>query len=95
MIYLMFQKEIIGNIIIEDRENVWVYGSYVLYENAKKFKEFFQALVNEDSFSFDESNFDKEFLKEDNWFLNINGNIVGITIPAIYFEDNFISFRFR
>ena len=50
MIYLMFQKEIIGNIIIEDRENVWVYGSYVLYENAKKFKEFFQALVNEDSF---------------------------------------------
>ena len=65
MIYLMFQKEIIGNIIIEDRENVWVYGSYVLYENAKKFKEFFQALVNEDSFSFDESNFDKEFLKED------------------------------
>ncbi len=90
----MFKDEIIGNITIDSTEHAWVYGSYVLYKNAKKFFKLFQALVEEDSF-FDESNFDTEFLKEDNWFLNDNGNIMGITIPAIYFEDNFIAFRFR
>ncbi len=94
MIYLMFKDEIIGDISIDSMENFWVYGTYKLYENAKKFEELFKALVNEDEI-FDETKFDKEFIDHDNWFINNNGKILGITIPAIYFDDKLISFRFR
>lgn len=92
----MFQEEILGNISIDSTENAWVYGTYELYKSAEKFAKLFQALVSEkEEDVFDENDFDKEWIEEDNWFINDNGKVLGITIPAIYTDNQLISFRFR
>ena len=94
MTYLMFKDETIGNVSIDSTENAWAYGTYELYKNGKRFEEFFFFFVNEDV-DFDETRFDEEFIDDENWFINDDGKIMGITIPAIYFDDKSISFRFR
>ncbi|MDE7204425.1 MAG: hypothetical protein K2O91_21575 [Lachnospiraceae bacterium] len=53
---------------------------------------FFKAIVCEDGF--DETQFDRELMKDNNWNVKDNGNMIGIYIPAIY-EDGDISFRYR
>ena len=93
----MFKEEVIGEINITSAENAWVYGSCILYENAKRFEELFKAIVSGDEGEdiFEESNFAEDMIDDDNWFINDNGEISGITIPAVYLDENLISFRQR
>lgn len=93
MIDLLFQKEVIGKISIDSRENAWIYGSYELFQNAGRFVELFEAMTHESGF--DEAYFDEEWLNDENWFINDRGKRFGITIPAIYADDGVITFRLR
>ena len=89
----MFQYEVIGKISIDSRENAWIYGTYELYKNAEKFKKLFYAIT--DASAFDETDYDEEWLNDENWFISDKQKRFGITIPAIYPDNKLISFRLR
>ena len=89
---LLFKKNIIGCIDVISKENNWVHGVFTQNDNFYNYAEFFKAIVCEDGF--DETQFDSELMKDNNWNVKDNGNIIGIYIPAIY-DDGDISFRSR
>ncbi len=89
---LLFKDNLIGYINNIYQEDYWVHGVFKPTDQFQAYKEFFKAIVCEEGF--DETKFDCEFLDDENWRINNNGDIVGIYIPAIY-EDGDISFRYR
>lgn len=89
---LLFKESVIGNIGIISRENNWVHGVFKQNNSFCNYVDLFKAIICEDRF--DETQFDGELMKDNNWNVNDNGNIKGIYIPAIY-DDGDISFRYR
>lgn len=89
---LFFQEVVIGYIDSISKEGFWNYGIFTPNEDFKNYIDFFKAIVCE--CGFDETEFDNELMKDDNWYIRDNGNKIGISIPAIY-EDGDISFRYR
>lgn len=89
---LLFKKEVIGYIDVVFKENNWFWGVFTQNDNFYYYVDFFKALVCEDEF--DETQFDSELMEENNWNINDNGDIAGISIPAIYNDGN-IAFRYR
>jgi len=90
---LLFKKNVIGYIDnISNEDNWWVHGVFIPNDNFYYYVDFFEAIVCEDGF--DEIQFDGELLKDDNWNINDNGDIISIFIPAIY-NDGDIFFRYR
>ena len=89
---LLFKNNIIGYINYLYKENYWIYGTFRANGKFEKFKEFFEALINEDGF--DENKFEHELLDEKNWMIKKDGRLIDIDIPAIY-DDGEIVFRYR
>lgn len=89
---LLFKGETIGSIIHTKKEHCWEYGIFKGNENFKKYKDFFEGIVREETF--DEINYDCELINDDNWEVKKNGEIRGIYIPAIYIDGD-IEFRYR
>ncbi len=89
---ILFKREIIGKMTNAYREDYWVHGNFVPDSSYFKYKKFFDAVVCEDGM--DETQFDKELLDENNWFIMDKDGPKGICIPAIYDEGD-ISIRFR
>uniref|UniRef100_UPI00289CC7B2 hypothetical protein n=2 Tax=Bacillales TaxID=1385 RepID=UPI00289CC7B2 len=62
--------------------------------NIEKFNDFFAALVDEEN-DFVETNFNEEWLEDNNWYIIDDENKRrGIYIPAVY-PDREISWRWR
>ena len=90
---LLYKDEAIGQIINSFREEYWVHGKFIPYNTCYKYKDFIDAIVAEEAM--DSTQFDKELLNENNWFIKTATGIKGIWIPAIYFDDGEISIRYR
>ncbi|KYD27513.1 hypothetical protein B4113_0092 [Geobacillus sp. B4113_201601] len=59
-----------------------------------KFRKFFEDLTNEEN-HFKESEYNEEWLNDDNWFVvDSHGDKKGIYLPAVY-EDGEINWRWR
>lgn len=92
MLELVYKNMPLGKIQIKNHEMFWISGDFYPYPEASEFKDFFDALVCEAGF--DETMFDEDLLKEDNWLVSENGIFKGISYPAVY-ENCEIIFRYR
>ena len=91
---LYFKKECLGVIKNINISGIWANGTLEPNININKFKYMFQELVNEDK-EFDESQYDPEYLDDNNWFIqNDHGDVKGISLPAIY-NNGDINWRWR
>lgn len=94
MFLLYFQDECLGEIQDINTEGMWMYGKLIPNQNIVKFKDFFKALTSEEN-DFKESEYNEEWLKDDNWFIvDDHQNKRGIHLPAVY-EDGEINWRWR
>ena len=89
---ILFKNELIGNMSNTYNEEYWVHGDFTPYSAYYKYKNFFDALVCEEGM--DETQFDRDLLDENNWFVKADEGIIGIWMPAIY-EDGDVSIRYR
>ena len=89
---LLFKNNIIGEIYNIISEQFEYYGDFKPSESFNKYREFFCAVTCENGF--EESKFKEELLKDENWNIDNDGDIIGICIPAIY-ENSEIYFRYR
>ncbi|MEC0985280.1 hypothetical protein [Bacillus safensis] len=91
---LYFLNEFLGDIRDINVDGMWVNGEIIPSNNIDKFNDFFAALVDEED-DFVETNFNEEWLEDNNWYIIDDENKRrGIYIPAVY-PDREISWRWR
>lgn len=91
---LYFLNEFLGDIRDINVDGMWVNGEITPSNNIDKFSDFFAALVDDEN-DFVETNFNEEWLDDNNWYIiNDENKRRGIYIPAVY-PDREISWRWR
>ncbi|MEW4058502.1 hypothetical protein Q0N99_04170 [Bacillus siamensis] len=91
--YLYYKEEKLGEIHDVSGEGMWMYGILSPNENIEVFRGLFNDLIDEDG-DFDETKYDEDWLKDENWFVSDNGNKRGIIVPAVY-PDGAINWRWN
>ncbi|MFP7226431.1 hypothetical protein [Priestia filamentosa] len=81
---LYFSDEYLGDIESPKVEGLWMYGTIKPTESLEKYRDFFEALLDEDN-QFNEEEYDEKLLNDYNWYIiDDEGKKKGIDLPTIH-----------
>lgn len=91
---LLYRHTHLGEVSEPETDWPWVYAKFSPSSTAEHFRDFFRWMTNEDNFS-TEPPFDAALLNEGDWFIEEDGKLRGITVPAFHEDDGVIAWRWR
>ena len=90
---LYHHDRLLGEISGPGVDGRWMVGGIALLPDAEPYLSFFEFMTNEDQGWIDPP-FSEDLLDEENWFVEENGQMQGISVPAIH-SDGTIYWRWR